>query len=118
MTSSYFDDEPKNLKVFNNEQNITTDLLKLFSFVYYNKIPLLKNNKTKCFVKVVAYDDSKKKLGSDKSDGPFTIEALTITNPVNNSTCASGQPLRNFGIMLILKDLYGRSMNFSGKMKD
>lgn len=55
-------------------------------------VPLLKNNKTKCFVKVVAYDDSKKKLGSDKSDGPFTIEALTITNPVNNSTCASGQP--------------------------
>ncbi|GEM_PF-4828059 len=41
----FYTDEPKNLKIFNNEQNITTDLLKLFSFIYYNKIPLLKNNK-------------------------------------------------------------------------
>jgi hypothetical protein len=45
MNFDFFDEEPRSLKIHNNEQNIATDLLKLFSFVYYNKIPLLKNNK-------------------------------------------------------------------------
>lgn len=43
--SYHFYDVESGLKVNNNEQNIVTDLLKLFSFIYYNKIPLLKNNK-------------------------------------------------------------------------
>jgi hypothetical protein len=45
MSINFYDEEPRTLKIHNNEQNITTDLLKLFSFIYYNKIPLLKNNK-------------------------------------------------------------------------
>jgi len=45
MNFDFFDEEPQSLKIYNNEQNIITDLLKLFAFVTYNKIPLLKNNK-------------------------------------------------------------------------
>ena len=55
-------------------------------------VPLLKKNKRKCLIKVVAFDASGNKLGSDTSDGPFTIEALTITDPISNDTCTSGQP--------------------------
>jgi hypothetical protein len=55
-------------------------------------VPLLKKNKSKCLIKLTAFDASGKKLGSAKSDGPFTIEALTITDPTSNDTCASGQP--------------------------
>jgi len=40
-----YSDNPQGVKIFNNETNLITDLLKLFSFIYYNKIPLLKNNK-------------------------------------------------------------------------
>lgn len=49
-------------------------------------------NKTKCLIKVIGFNDSGKKLGSDTSNEPFTIETLTITNPAAGDTCTSGQP--------------------------
>jgi hypothetical protein len=55
-------------------------------------VPLLSKNKNKCLIKLVAFDTSGNRLGSDISDGPFMIEALTITNPTNEDTCTSGQP--------------------------
>ena len=51
-------------------------------------VPLLTKNKTTCLVKITAYDASQKKLGSDKSNDPFTIEVLTINGI---GPCASGQ---------------------------
>jgi hypothetical protein len=53
-------------------------------------VPLLVRNKPKCLVKVIAYDGTKK-LGSDKSDGPFGIKVLSITSPSPSDTCASGE---------------------------
>jgi hypothetical protein len=53
-------------------------------------VPLLVRNKPKCLVKVIAYDGAKK-LGSDKSDGPFGIKVLSITSPSSGDTCASGE---------------------------
>jgi hypothetical protein len=44
-------------------------------------VPVPSINKNLCLVKVTGYDDNNAKVGSDKSDGPFTIEVLTITAP-------------------------------------
>lgn len=54
-------------------------------------VPLPTKNKTKCLVKITAFDASNKKLGTDKSDGPFTIEVLSVITP---SSCTSGQVCR------------------------
>jgi hypothetical protein len=54
-------------------------------------VPAQPANKTKCKIKVIGYDASNMKVGSDVSDGIFTIEVLTITYPQNGSTCTSGQ---------------------------
>ena len=51
-------------------------------------VPLLTKNKTACLVKITAFDSSNKKLSTDKSDAPFTIEVLTINGI---GPCASGQ---------------------------
>ncbi len=53
--------------------------------------PTLKKNNTKVLLKIIALDASGKRVGSDKA-GPFTIEALSITDPISNDTCTSGQP--------------------------
>jgi predicted small secreted protein len=44
-------------------------------------VPALQNNKKACLVRVTGYDDSGVKVGSDKSDDPFTIEVASITAP-------------------------------------
>ena len=44
-------------------------------------VPTPPGNKRKCLVRVVGYDESGKKLGSDKSDGLFTIEVVTLLSP-------------------------------------
>jgi hypothetical protein len=49
-------------------------------------LPAFKKNVTKGLVKVTAYTGTKK-VSSDKSDGPFMIEVLTITEPTG---CTSG----------------------------
>jgi Zn-dependent metalloprotease len=44
-------------------------------------VPLQANNKTKCWVKVTGYDSKGVKVGSDKSNAPFTIEVIKLTSP-------------------------------------
>jgi len=53
-------------------------------------IPTRKQNKTKCLVKVQAFDSSGDKIGVDQSDAPFTIEVLTITSPEEGEPLKSG----------------------------
>jgi hypothetical protein len=54
-------------------------------------VPLLRKNKTNCRAKVTAYDSSNKKIGSDTSDGTFTIEGARITSPNQGDICMGGQ---------------------------
>ena len=53
--------------------------------------PLLKKNKTKCLVKVVGLNKKGEKVGSDRSDGPFKIEVLTITDINEGTPAIAGQ---------------------------
>jgi hypothetical protein len=50
-------------------------------------VPTPKQNKTKCLVKVQAFDSNGDKIGVDQSDAPFTIEVLSVTSP------QEGEPL-------------------------
>jgi hypothetical protein len=52
-------------------------------------VPTFTKNKTNCLFKITAFDGLKK-LGSDKSDAPFTLEALTITDINEGVSCQSG----------------------------
>jgi hypothetical protein len=54
-------------------------------------VPTLKENKTKCLVKVIGYDGSKSKVGTDTSDGPFTIEVIKLDSPNGGATYISGE---------------------------
>jgi hypothetical protein len=54
-------------------------------------VPLLTKNKTKCLVKITAFDASNNMLHTDNSALPFTIEVLTITDINAGTPCASGQ---------------------------
>jgi hypothetical protein len=51
-------------------------------------VPALTKNKKNCLVKVIGYDNKGKKVGSDKSDSPFTIEVVKLTSPNGD-----GEPL-------------------------
>jgi hypothetical protein len=53
-------------------------------------VPLLMKNKTDCFVKIIGYDASNKKVGSDESDGPFAIEVMKVTSPNGGELLISG----------------------------
>ena len=53
-------------------------------------VPTLKKNKNKCILKVIGYDESGEKLGTDTSDSPFTIEVLTVISPTEGDTLMSG----------------------------
>jgi hypothetical protein len=53
-------------------------------------VPTPPKNKKKCFVKVIGYDVSQKKLGADKSDRPFTIEVLRVLSPNGGETLKPG----------------------------
>jgi hypothetical protein len=53
-------------------------------------IPTPSNNKKACLVKLVAYDSSHIKVGTDKSDGPFRIEVVKLTSLNDNETLTSG----------------------------
>ena len=44
-------------------------------------VPVPSNNKKQCLVKMTAFDGNDAKVGSDKSDSPFTIEVLKLTSP-------------------------------------
>jgi hypothetical protein len=55
-------------------------------------VPTPKKNKTKCLVKVIGYDVSGNQVGTDESDGMFTVEVLTLTSPNGGETLTSGNP--------------------------
>ena len=55
-------------------------------------VPTTTTNKRKSLIKVTAFDASNNRLGSDKSDGPFTIEVLTITD-INGGSLHRGTKL-------------------------
>lgn len=44
-------------------------------------VPKPWGNKKKCLVRVIGYDASEVKVGSDRSDAPFTIEVVKLTSP-------------------------------------
>ena len=56
-------------------------------------VPPPTRNKTRCLAKVIGYDASDKKVGTDKSDEPFTIEVVRITYPDGEESLTSGHPL-------------------------
>ena len=51
-------------------------------------LPPSTGNKTKCLLKVVAYNDRDVKIGEDKSDAPFAVEVVKLDSP------DGGVPLR------------------------
>jgi C1A family cysteine protease len=53
-------------------------------------VPIPKNNKRKCFVKVIGFDSEEKKVGADRSDAPFTIEVVRVTSPNGGETFVPG----------------------------
>ena len=54
-------------------------------------VPLLKKNKNQCLVRITARDGANEKLGSDRSDTPFAIEVLTVTDINGGTPCTGGQ---------------------------
>ena len=53
-------------------------------------VPTPPKNKTRCLVKVVAYDASEVKVGADKSNSKFTIEVVKLTSPNGGEVLTSG----------------------------
>jgi hypothetical protein len=57
-------------------------------------VPTPAGNKKKCLVKIVGFDASNKKLGTDTSNAPFTIEVVRLTSPNGGGApLISGAPL-------------------------
>jgi len=54
-------------------------------------VPLLRENRNKCLIRITAKDGANNRLGSDRSDTPFTIEVLSLTSPSRGTICTSGQ---------------------------
>jgi subtilisin family serine protease len=53
-------------------------------------VPIPKNNKKKCLVKVIGYDASGRKVDADRSCSTFTIEVLAVTSPKGKEILTSG----------------------------
>jgi hypothetical protein len=53
-------------------------------------VPPQTGNKTKSKVRVIAFDASNKKLGTDPSAGPFTIEVVKLSAPNGGETLTGG----------------------------
>ena len=53
-------------------------------------VPTPTSNKEKCLIRVMAYNAAGKKLATDKSDAPFTIEVMNITAPIVGEILPSG----------------------------
>ena len=68
-----------------NTERISTTVISSWT------IPRVTKNKTKCLVKVVAFNKKGEKVGSDKSDAPFRIDVLTITDINEGNPCIGGQ---------------------------
>lgn len=59
---------------------------------YIWQVPAPRSNKKQCLVKVIGYKANGVKVGSDKSDKPFTIEVLNITAPVATEVVPQNAP--------------------------
>jgi PKD repeat protein len=53
-------------------------------------VPVQKNNKKNCLVKVISFNSSGTKVGEDISDSTFTIEVVKVTSPDGGETLTSG----------------------------
>jgi len=61
--------------------------------IYPWPVPKTIGNKKACLVKVVGYNAARtKKIGSDASDKPFTIEVVKIVQPNGGEVLKSGDP--------------------------
>jgi hypothetical protein len=57
-------------------------------------VPLQKNNKSKCLIRVTGFDSNGVKVGQDKSDQVFTIEVVKQILPNGGETWTSGNDYR------------------------
>jgi hypothetical protein len=57
---------------------------------YSWQVPVPSNNKKKCYIKVIGYAASGKKLGSDRSDKTFTIKVVKVEWPDGGEILTSG----------------------------
>ena len=55
-------------------------------------VPVQKNNKTNCLVKVTGYNASGVKIGEDRSNGTFTMEVVKLTSPDGGEVLHQGNP--------------------------
>ncbi len=53
-------------------------------------LPPSTGNKTKCLLKVIAYNENNVKIGEDKSDVPFAIEVLKLDSPDGGAPLKAG----------------------------
>jgi len=53
-------------------------------------VPVPENNKRLSFIRVTAFDSSNNRIGSDRSDKPFTIEVVKVTAPNGGEILKSG----------------------------
>jgi hypothetical protein len=59
--------------------------------IYPWTVPKTVGNKKACLVRVIGYDGTRtKKIGSDASDKPFTIEVVKLTSPNGGETLKQG----------------------------
>jgi FtsP/CotA-like multicopper oxidase with cupredoxin domain len=54
------------------------------------KVPTPLGNKAKCYLRVQAFNASGAKVGTDRSNGPFTVEVVRIIEPNGAETLSSG----------------------------
>jgi hypothetical protein len=59
----------------------------------WTPVPVPSKNKRQSLVKVIGYNAKNVKVGSDKSDAPFTIEVVKLTSPNGGVAYTSGDPL-------------------------
>jgi hypothetical protein len=54
------------------------------------EVPEQNGNKKRCKIKVIGYDSAGVRVGSDVSDGPFSIEVVRLTYPNGGESLSSG----------------------------
>jgi hypothetical protein len=61
---------------------------------YLWQVPKTGGNKKRCLIKIIAYGSSGLRVGNDRSDGPFSIEVVKLTEPNGGGLpLKSGDPL-------------------------
>jgi uncharacterized delta-60 repeat protein len=70
----------------NNGKNWKTAAGNIMGSQHVWKAQKFTKNKKKCLFKVIGYDPQGDKVGSDRSDGKFTIEVVKVTAPAGGET--------------------------------